>query len=63
MAFWMPRNAADEMYGEDCLAALLYSHRDFPAAEIAEAILAEVSAFQGAQDRFDNETIIVLKVR
>jgi serine phosphatase RsbU (regulator of sigma subunit) len=30
---------------------------------ICEAILADVTRFQGAQERFDDETIIVLRVR
>jgi sigma-B regulation protein RsbU (phosphoserine phosphatase) len=51
------------MYGDDRLAGLLCSHRDFPAQDIADAILADVSRFQGEQDRFDDETIIVLRVR
>ncbi len=33
------------------------------AQAIADAILADVSRFQGDKDRFDDETIIVLKVR
>jgi serine phosphatase RsbU (regulator of sigma subunit) len=33
-----------------------------PAADIAEAILADVTRFQGTKDRFDDETIIVLRV-
>ncbi len=56
-------NAKDEMYGDDRLANILCCNRDLSAAEIAEAILADVSLFQGGQDRFDDETIIVLKVR
>jgi sigma-B regulation protein RsbU (phosphoserine phosphatase) len=56
-------NAQGEMYGHDRLATLLCAHRDQPAAEIADAILADVARFQGAQDRFDDETIIVLRVR
>jgi sigma-B regulation protein RsbU (phosphoserine phosphatase) len=56
-------NAQEEMYGHDRLAGLLCSLRDQPAAEIADAILADVARFQGAQDRFDDETIIVLRVR
>ena len=31
--------------------------------QIADAILADVARFQGAHDRFDDETIIVLRVR
>jgi sigma-B regulation protein RsbU (phosphoserine phosphatase) len=56
-------NEKGEMYGEDRLAGLLCSHRDQPAADIAAAIMADVTRFQGSQDRFDDETIIVLRVK
>jgi sigma-B regulation protein RsbU (phosphoserine phosphatase) len=56
-------DAQEEMYGHDRLAAILCAHRDQAAAEIADAILADVARFQGAHDRFDDETIIVLRVR
>jgi sigma-B regulation protein RsbU (phosphoserine phosphatase) len=56
-------NAEEDMYGQERLAGLLCSHRGAPAREIADAILADVSRFQGDHDRFDDETIIVLKVR
>lgn len=56
-------NAEDEMYGEERLGVVLCGHRDRSAAEIAEAILNDVSRFQGGRDRFDDETIIVLRVR
>jgi sigma-B regulation protein RsbU (phosphoserine phosphatase) len=56
-------NDQGEMYGDDRLAGMLCSHRDFDAGHIAEAIMADVSRFQGGHDRFDDETIIVLKVR
>ena len=52
-----------EMYGDERLAALLCAHRGLPAVDIADAILADVARFQGAHDRFDDETIIVLRVR
>ena len=55
-------NAAGEMYGQDQLAGVLCSHRDQSAQEIADAILADVTRFQGGHDRFDDETIIVLRV-
>jgi sigma-B regulation protein RsbU (phosphoserine phosphatase) len=54
-------NAQNEMYGEERLAHVLCAHRDRPAADIAETILMDVSRFQGGQDRFDDETIIVLR--
>ncbi len=56
-------NAQGEMYGEERLSHLLCAQRDNSAAEIADAILAHVAQFQGAHDRFDDETIIVLRVR
>jgi sigma-B regulation protein RsbU (phosphoserine phosphatase) len=56
-------NDKDEMYGQDQLAAMICSHREQSAQEIADAILDDVARFQGANDRFDDETIVVLKVR
>jgi len=56
-------NDKEEMYGPDRLAGLLCASRDMPAMEIADAILDDVARFQGTQDRFDDETIIVLRVR
>jgi sigma-B regulation protein RsbU (phosphoserine phosphatase) len=56
-------NAESEMYGQERLSSLLCSRREHPAQEIADAILADVARFQGEQERFDDETIIVLKVR
>jgi len=56
-------NEKNEMYGEDRLATLLCGSRDLPAQHIADAILADVTHFQGAKDRFDDETIIVLRVK
>ena len=43
--------------------ASLCAHRDQPAAHIADAIMADVTHFQGGKDRFDDETIIVLRVK
>jgi phosphoserine phosphatase RsbU/P len=56
-------NENDEMYGDDRLAGMLCAHRSESALAIADAILEDVSRFQGAKDRFDDETIIVLRVR
>jgi sigma-B regulation protein RsbU (phosphoserine phosphatase) len=56
-------NAKGEMYGDDRLAAMLCANRKRSAAAIADAILADVTRFQGDHDRFDDETIIVLRVR
>ena len=56
-------NSQGEMYGDERLASMLCANRKRPAAAIAEAILADVTRFQGSQDRFDDETIIALRVR
>jgi sigma-B regulation protein RsbU (phosphoserine phosphatase) len=56
-------NDKDEMYGQDQLADLICSHRGRSAQEIADAILDDVARFQGVNDRFDDETIVVLRVR
>jgi sigma-B regulation protein RsbU (phosphoserine phosphatase) len=56
-------NDKGEMYGQDQLAGLICSHRGQSAQEIADAILDDVARFQGANDRFDDETIVVLRVR
>jgi sigma-B regulation protein RsbU (phosphoserine phosphatase) len=56
-------NDRGEMYGQDELSGLLCCIRNQPAQEIADTILADVTRFQGTHDRFDDETIIVLRVR
>ena len=56
-------NEKEEMYGDERLAEMLCAHRSESALSIADAILEDVSRFQGAKDRFDDETIIVLRVR
>ncbi len=56
-------NNQGEMYGQDRLAGVLCAHRDQTAEHIGEAILSDVTRFQDGKDRFDDETIIVLRVR
>jgi sigma-B regulation protein RsbU (phosphoserine phosphatase) len=56
-------NEMEEMYGEERLCTQLCSLRTRPAEEIADAILGDVTEFQGMQERFDDETIIVLQVK
>jgi phosphoserine phosphatase RsbU/P len=56
-------NEKGDMYGEERLATLLCGSRELPAQHIADAILADVTRFQGSKDRFDDETIIVLRVK
>ena len=56
-------DANEEMYGEDRLAKILCASHEKSAAEICDAILEDVTRFQSGKDRFDDETIIVLRVR
>jgi phosphoserine phosphatase RsbU/P len=56
-------NEMEEMYGEERLSKLLCKLRKRPAGEIADAILNDVTGFQGTHERFDDETIIVLRVK
>ncbi|HTJ31584.1 MAG TPA: GAF domain-containing SpoIIE family protein phosphatase [Acidobacteriaceae bacterium] len=56
-------NAQGDMYGSERLEDMLCRHRNLSAAEIAEAIFADVARFQAGQPRFDDETILVLRVR
>jgi len=56
-------NAQEDMYGSDRLAEILCQHRERTGVQIAEAIFADVARFQAGQPRFDDETILVIKVR
>jgi sigma-B regulation protein RsbU (phosphoserine phosphatase) len=56
-------NAQGEMYGTERLCEMLCGHRHQPAGQIAEAIFSDVALFQSGQPRFDDETILVLRVR
>jgi sigma-B regulation protein RsbU (phosphoserine phosphatase) len=54
-------NAADEMFGDERLAAVLAAHRDEPAEAIAVAIEAAVQDFIGDAPQYDDVTLILLK--
>ncbi len=56
-------NAAGEMFGIERVMELVRVHCRADAGELASAILAAVSAFQGEAERFDDETVVVLRVR
>jgi phosphoserine phosphatase RsbU/P len=55
------QNAAGEMYGTDRLIACVKKYRQKSASKMAESLLNEVGRFQGKQDRFDDETVVVVK--
>ncbi len=56
------QNAAGEMFGDDRLCAVIRKHQHKTAAKLADTILAEVGKFQKGKERFDDETVVVLRV-
>jgi len=56
------QNMAGDMFGDDRLKAIVKKNYQKSASKIADAILSEVSKFQGERERFDDETVVVLKV-
>jgi sigma-B regulation protein RsbU (phosphoserine phosphatase) len=55
-------NEQEEMFGTERLMALVTSQLTNTAEGMVDAIFKELSAFQGGIERFDDETVIVLKV-
>ena len=55
-------NDAEEMFGDDRLKAVIKKTWQKSASKIADAILSELGKFQRGRERFDDETLVVLKV-
>jgi sigma-B regulation protein RsbU (phosphoserine phosphatase) len=55
-------NESEEMFGEERLIAAVRQHLDGTAEALADSIFTELTSFQGATERFDDETVLVLKV-
>jgi sigma-B regulation protein RsbU (phosphoserine phosphatase) len=55
-------NEQEEMFGDERLTALVTREIGNTAEGMVEAIYQELSAFQGGKERFDDETVVVLKV-
>jgi phosphoserine phosphatase RsbU/P len=56
------QNSAGDMFGTDRLIATVRKHHHKSATRLAESILTDVGRFQGKRDRFDDETVVVLRV-
>jgi len=56
------QNAEGEMFGDERLIQVIRENQRKSASDLAETILAEVTKFQGDVDRFDDETVVVLRV-
>lgn len=57
------QNPAGEMFGTEQLTELVQQHASLSAGELADLIMAEISEFQNGAEHFDDETLIVLRVR
>ncbi len=57
------QDAEGEMFGNDRVLELIRRNCRASAAELAEILLSAVTAFQNGTERFDDETVIVLRVR
>jgi sigma-B regulation protein RsbU (phosphoserine phosphatase) len=57
------QNPRNEMYGTDRIAKFFTANSQLPAAEFAEALLANVYEFQEGRKQFDDKTLVVLRVR
>jgi sigma-B regulation protein RsbU (phosphoserine phosphatase) len=57
------QNPSDEMFGQERLIATVLRNRDRSATQLADAIADAVTEFQDGRDRFDDETVVVLRVR
>ncbi len=56
------QNTAGDMFGNDRLVACLKKNCHKSASKLAESVLNEVGRFQGKRERFDDETVVVLRV-
>ena len=53
-------DAAEQLYGEERLLALLNRHKDEPARAVCEAVKADVDRFAGEAEQFDDITMLCL---
>jgi sigma-B regulation protein RsbU (phosphoserine phosphatase) len=51
------------MFGQERLIATVLSNQDRSATQLADAIAEAVTKFQAGRDRFDDETVVVLRIR
>jgi sigma-B regulation protein RsbU (phosphoserine phosphatase) len=51
------------MFGTEQLTEIVQQHASLSADELADYIMAEINAFQDGAEHFDDETLIVLRVK
>lgn len=57
------QNAAGELYGEERLLASINRHIALPLQEMLRAVRADIDAFVGEAEQFDDMTMVVLEYR
>lgn len=58
---WEARSPDGEMYGKDRFRETIRRHAEHTSDEIADAILADVTAFRAGGDQADDITVVILK--
>jgi phosphoserine phosphatase RsbU/P len=56
------QDATGDMFGNERLVDVVRQNQHLSASKIADAILSEVGKFQNSTERFDDETVVVLRV-
>ncbi len=59
---WEARNPRDEMFGKQAIYEIIRKHSSDAAAEIQEAILAELNRYQQGVDAADDITLVIIKI-
>ncbi|MDY3863645.1 MAG: SpoIIE family protein phosphatase [Eubacteriales bacterium] len=54
-------NAAQQLYGEERLAAVLNANRELAPEELLPAVRADVEAFVGQAPQFDDITVLGIR--
>ncbi len=57
------QNPDGEMFGSERLVAALLANQEYSASQVADAITDAVAEFKEGRERFDDETVVVLRVR
>jgi sigma-B regulation protein RsbU (phosphoserine phosphatase) len=60
---WEARNPQDEMFGKQSLHRIVRQNSQAGAAEIQDAILAELKKFQQNVEPVDDITLVIIKIK
>jgi sigma-B regulation protein RsbU (phosphoserine phosphatase) len=60
---WETENPDGQMFGKEQVRAEIRRHRDGPAEEILQAIVAAIGLFRQAAPQLDDITLVVVKIK